>query len=152
MSLSACSDAAANNPRDFRVPDDGFTIVETLIALLLILLVGLGSAQLVLGSVEAVRDSDFTTVASMLAMEKFEELRQHDFDDTDLIAGEYSESDIVGFPEFTRSWLIEDDAPSVGLKRITVTVTALWGNRGQPRSASAVTYRASPAFAAGITP
>lgn len=144
---------AAEAPRTSAVAawtEAAFTLVDTLIALVLVMIVGLGAGQLVLGSVEVVRDSDFTTTASMLAMEKIEELRQLDFDDGELDAGDYSEDSVAGFPEFTRTWLIEDDQPRDGLKRITVTVSALWGSRGQPRSASAVTYRAGTEYGASF--
>jgi len=154
LARSNSAEPASAGPQRLRLASEaGLSLVEMLVALVMVTIVSLGASQLVLSSAEIVRDAGYTTTASMLAMEKIEELQQLDYDDDLLAAGEYSDDEIPSFEDYTRQWTIEDDTPSAGLKRITVVVTSRWTNNSAPaRTSRAITYRASAEYAAGIKP
>ena len=132
----------------------GVGYIELLVASLIFLFFALGLSEVILTSLKVNQNSDFTTQAATLAMQKLEELRQLAYDDPDLQPtnpGSPQEDPVPGFPEMTRLWTIEEDAPVPGVKRITVTVTAQWGNLGPPRSVTLRTFRTALSYATGLT-
>lgn len=96
----------------------GFSLIEALIALVLVGTGMLAMGGLLSGTTRAARDSLDSTVADHLVRQKLEELRT--VPARDLADG--SESFGLGHVVFERSWTVRSGVPSVGLHEITVTV------------------------------
>jgi Tfp pilus assembly protein PilV len=69
----------------------GFTLIETLLASCLALLIIIATAQLMARSLAAQNRADFHSRASVLASSKLEQLKSLSFDSQDLIAGMHRE-------------------------------------------------------------
>ena len=117
--------------------EKGFTLLEVLVAIVLLVvgvavLVGLFSNALIGSS-----DAENTTIAMNLIQGRMEEIRNLGFSN---IIPE-SKADVSGFPEFQREVAIYDPEgdPTVNdLKQVTVTV--YWTFKGNEVNISAVTY------------
>jgi prepilin-type N-terminal cleavage/methylation domain-containing protein len=106
-------------------PEGGFTIIEILIALLVLLIGMAGVLSLQLTSVEATSFSRHATEASVLAEDKMEQLRTVPLavltDGTDQVDAR-GVIDAEGL--YTRTWTIDGASP----RRVEVTVS--WSERG----------------------
>jgi type IV pilus assembly protein PilV len=125
--------------RFFRIGKNGFTLVEVMVALL-ILLVGLlmlGSMQIV--TIKANAASFDITVASTLGQESIEQLKTYNVTtDPSLTAGSHdATSEAVNHPTlipnqtingvtYTRSYVVATNTPIAGVRTVTLTVS--WRN------------------------
>jgi len=122
----------------------GFTILETTIALLVLMIACLGAASLFIISTQNNTSSGERAMAVALAQRRMEWLRNLEWDDPD------SANDFVGIP--TGAWQSQavnidnrqfsvqtriDVTAGAGLRTITVRVT---GGRGQAWARGAVTF------------
>ena len=101
----------------------GFTLVEMMIALVLF---GVGMVALaqVLPNGLSVRDkARRMSVATSMAQEEVERLRNLPFNHADLGPGNHADPDNPVDNAFNRSWVVQDDTPVPDMKRIAVTVT-----------------------------
>jgi len=104
-----------------RKKEQGFTLVEILVAMVLILVALLGAAQLQIMTIFTNTASNERTTAITLAQDKLESLRTLPFSQI----GNYPFSDTSGI--YTRTWQVESDTPAQGMARVTVTVS--WKNK-----------------------
>lgn len=115
----------------------GFTLVEMMVAILLIGVGLMGLAALSTTVTRANLQSASLTTASSLAQERIERFR------ADAYASIASSGDtrVVDGVAYARSWTVTADAPAAGLKTIVVTVT--WTDRGRTHSTTLSTIRGS---------
>lgn len=148
MSAPGCTSAAAGRPR--RLPpararrgsragggSPGFTIIEMMIAILLIGVGLMGLAAMSSTVSRANVQSASLTDASALAQERIERFRGEDY------AAIVSGSDVrrVDGVTYDRTWDVSADTPAAGLKTIVVTVT--WSARGSMHRTTLSTIRGS---------
>lgn len=115
-----------------RHQQQGFTLIEIMIA---IFLVGIGIIGLAMLTTTTSQDNDFSktiTSATTLARDKIEELKGTDF--ASLAAG----SDTSGI--YTRNWTVTQSAAPSNYKVIAVSVTWKW--QGQTHEVALNTIRA----------
>ena len=126
---------APRQPR--RTPRRGFTLVEMMVAILLIGVGLMGLAALSTTVTRANVHSASLTAASSLAQERMERFQ------TDAYEGIVSGSDtrLQDGILYTRAWTVTNNAPEVGLKTVIVTVS--WTTRGKPHSTTLSTIRGS---------
>ena len=103
----------------------GFTLLEVMIALLILSIGLLGLAGLQIASTKSNSFSNQMTIGITLGQDGLEILRNLEYDDTQLNAGNHTDSDNplrrLGDMGFNRSWTVSEDAANQ-LKTITVTV------------------------------
>ena len=101
----------------------GFTLVEMMIALVLFG-VGMMALAQVLPNGLSVRDkARRMSVATSMAQEEVERLRNLPFNHADLAAGNHADPDNPIDNAFQRDWVVQNDTPVTDMKRIAVTVT-----------------------------
>jgi Tfp pilus assembly protein PilV len=116
----------------------GAGLVEILIAIL-IFSIGISLAMRMLPeSNVATTQGRNLTKATNLAQEKVEELMSVAFSDADLTAGTHVDADNPLDHHFTRSWVVANDSPLQGMKRVAVTVSFQTANLDS--SATLTTY------------
>ena len=123
----------------------GSTLIEVLIATLIFTVAFLNIAEMVMYSVTVTRNADMTTSLTAAAVDKLEELRSLDFNDAGLTAvapTDPQEDPMPTNPDVARMWIIEDDFPYAGLKRITVVTTMMSTTFGANRSLTLVAIKA----------
>ena len=104
----------------------GFTIIEVMIALLVLLVGMAGVLSLQLTAMQATSFSRHATEASVLAEDKIEQLRTVPVGD---LVSDSDQVDARGIPDLTalysREWTI-----TVGTEQTTVTVAVSWDEQG----------------------
>jgi len=109
----------------------GFTLIEVMIA---ILLLAVGMMAMAILQVTAIRGGSFAnqiTQASIYGQDKIEELKNKSYTDTNLSAGSHSDTVTSGNGvTFTRTWTVTNNSPYTNSKTITLTLS--WtGPQGQ---------------------
>jgi prepilin-type N-terminal cleavage/methylation domain-containing protein len=123
---------------------DGFTLVETLLALSLL---GVGVVATAPLFVVAIQDNAMgadSGAAAALAVERMEQLRAVDCDA--LVAGGDLASDVTGYfdatdPAFVVRWEVSDNASPAGSKTVRVRAVSLRQIRGQPKQVTLALLR-----------
>jgi type IV pilus assembly protein PilV len=113
----------------------GFTLIEVMIA---ILLIGVGLLGLAVMSTTVTRGnlhSSSLTAASTIAQERIEQFRTEAYEN--IASG--NDTRVVDGVTYTRTWQVSDNDPQVGLKTITVSVG--WTSRGKAHRTSLSTIR-----------
>ena len=101
----------------------GFTLVEMMIALVLFG-VGMMALAQALPNGLSVRDkARRMSVATSMAQEEIERLRNLPFNHADLDAGPHADPDNPIANAFRRSWEVQADTPVTDMKRVAVTVS-----------------------------
>lgn len=101
----------------------GFTLLEVLIAIVILSVALLGMATLTASIIGYNQFADQTTTATTLAQDKMEELKNTSYSSIDDSSSPDTES------IYTRSWIVNNDTPNDDMKTITVTVN--WDWKGQ---------------------
>ena len=101
----------------------GFTLVEIMVALVLLVLGALAMASLSMALTQANRGSTSRTRASQSLTEKIEELRGVAY----ASVGNGADTVVVGDVTYTRSWTVTTNDPVADVKR--VELTASWTDR-----------------------
>ncbi len=113
---------------------NGFTLVDMLIALILLTIGLLGMAKLTVAIMFGNQVSNKVTMATIVAESKMEDIRRLGYKgiaDTDTeTTDDFNE--IKNYPDFQRITEIDVNAPVDGLKTVTVTVN--WKIRERPKS------------------
>ena len=115
-------------------PGRGFSLLEVLIAISILAVAILALASMFPTGYTNVHRSGVDTVAATLALQRVEALRNQAYFSAALAAGTTTESSITGYPGYSRTTLIQDNAPLSGVKRVTVTVAAPAGRSVQVSS------------------
>jgi prepilin-type N-terminal cleavage/methylation domain-containing protein len=102
----------------------GFTLLEVLIAIIVLSFALLAMATLAGSIMGYNKFADHMTKATTLVEDKIEELQNADFYS---IAS--SASDETVETHYTRSWRVYNDEPHTDMKTVDVTVTFQWQNR-----------------------
>jgi len=127
---------------------DGFTLIEILFALFIFAVAILSVVWVAAHSLEQSRKTHLSTIATSLAQEKLEELRNSDYfylsggtdeddDGIQIVLDEYGQPGGI----FHRNWTVAEDDPMVGTKTITVYVT--W-EEAEERTISVATIVSRP--------
>jgi type IV pilus assembly protein PilV len=120
--------------------DQGFTMLELLIAIAILAIGLLGLATLQSTSIQGNRDSKEMTTAVFLAEKKMEELKSSPFNAAPLNIGSSTDSNNpmngsgTSGGIFNRSWTIQRYLSSNNMKQVTVSVS--WAISGKSHSVS----------------
>jgi prepilin-type N-terminal cleavage/methylation domain-containing protein len=109
----------------------GFTLVEILVAVAILSGAMLAIALMSLTSYERVQRSGNKTTAMTSAKQRIEWLRSQDFDSPNLLEGTTTEELTASQEGYVRITKIEDDTPTEGVKRLTVTIQTPKGRQLQ---------------------
>ncbi len=112
----------------------GFTLLELMITLVVLAVGVLALGQMMPAGSRAMNRSRSRTSGTALAAQKVEDLKSLAWTDTNLSAG--NRSDTSG--KYTRTWVITDNVPLTGTKKIAVTVA--WNSSSGSRSTVLTTY------------
>jgi type IV pilus assembly protein PilV len=113
----------------------GFTLVEVIVAIVLLGVGLMGMAALSTTVTRANVQSSSLTTATALAQERAERLRTEDYDA--LASG--NDSRVVDNVTYTRSWVVTADDPEPGLKTVAIAVS--WTTRGTTHTTRLTTIR-----------
>ena len=110
--------------------DAGISLVELMVAMLLLGVALMGLAAAFVPGRVAIQSGDQSTTATFLARRTLEDMRNRAYDTgTDEItvanfpvSTAYGTGDLAGYPNFRRTISITNDTPMAGTKTVTVTV------------------------------
>lgn len=114
-----------------RQTDQGFTLVETLVAVLIFAIASLAVSQMMYYSTQAVSENNAASQAIAVAQSALEEIRTLDY--ADMATDDTGET--VTTPDgriFTVKWTVSEDSPGAGMKTVVVNVT--WNEKGGERT------------------
>ncbi|HEY5498694.1 MAG TPA: prepilin-type N-terminal cleavage/methylation domain-containing protein [Syntrophales bacterium] len=114
---------------------NGFSLVETTIAMSLLVVAILGIAAVIVMMTSGNDFSRRTTVAATMAKDKIEEIKNTNYQQIATGGPE------TGTSIYTREWTVTSDVPDQNMKTIIVTVKWPW--QGKERSVSLKTIIAS---------
>lgn len=132
--------------------DDGFTLIEILVAIVILATAILGIMALFPSSYRQITNSSRMSAINHLGRQKVDQLRATYFDDKDLADGLHPStgaSPPETFPErvsytnewgnvysdYSIEWVVDDGSPQADMKTITVTVGyGLYDSSGNPTS------------------
>jgi type IV pilus assembly protein PilV len=103
--------------------DEGFTLLEVMIALVILSVGLLGLAALQIVAVKGNAFSSEMTSATMIAQQHAEILKSRAYTDTDLTAGTHAAVGNSKGVQYTVTWNVTDDAPDTDMKTVNLTVT-----------------------------
>jgi type IV pilus assembly protein PilV len=104
-----------------RKKQKGFTLLEFLIAILVLSVGLLGMASLTGAMINYNRIAFNSTKAVALAQDKLEDLKNLNFQSLSSVPSGYDTESI-----FTRTWSVAVDTPDTGMATVSVTVTWSW--------------------------
>ena len=122
----------------------GFTLIEVLVALFIILVGVLAAAPMFITAVRGnATGADLGSVGAV-AVERMEQFRREDFDN--LVAGGDLDSNVADYsdtsdPEYTIRWLIQDNLLPTETKTISVRVIATRAMDGPRREITITSVR-----------
>lgn len=116
---------------------DGFTLIEMMVAIILIGVGLMGLAALSSTVTRANVQSSALTSASALAQEKIEGFRSMPY--AEIGAGASTDVRTLDGIGYSRTWSVQTDQPAADLKTISVTVS--WTSRGKTHTTTLSTIR-----------
>ena len=104
--------------------DNGFTLIEVLIAIIILSVGLLGMAALTVGIIQGNKFSNDLTTATTLAQDEMEDIRRLGYSGTSATTTTVTENynSIPGYPTYKRVTETDVDNPVPGMKMITVTL------------------------------
>ena len=104
--------------------DNGFTLIEVLIAIIILSVGLLGMAALTVGIIQGNKFSNDLTTATTLAQDEMEDIRRLGYSGTSATTTTVTENynSIPGYPTYKRVTDTSVDNPVSGMKMITVTL------------------------------
>ncbi len=114
-----------NKNNDLKVrlqKSNGFTLLEILMAVVILTIGLLGTAGLLAGIIRSDKLSNEMSVATILAKDRIEELRQLGYFGAPSVGNSVTEDPVSGFADFTRVTTASSTGVD-GAKAITVTVS-----------------------------
>jgi Tfp pilus assembly protein PilV len=129
-----------------RVKPDGmgFSIVEILIAIVILGLALLGFAGVTFYSINQVHSADMVSVATTLAMDQLEAIKALPYEEVTSGSDPNNPVTQLGEPEgsYTREWTVQEDTPDAGTKTVRVTVS--YADRERDKQVQVFTIIAEP--------
>ena len=114
--------------------DEGFTLVEVMVALFIFIVSLLGLVAVTTSVIHGNAFSREMTTATSLAQDQLEVLKRSGYNDSALTAGDHTDTPLTSY---TRTWTVTDNTPATGIKTVTMTVT--WNWRGASHNVQLVT-------------
>ena len=105
---------------------DGFTLMEVLVAMLLLTIGLLGVANLTVGVIKGNSYSKNVTTATVVAQQQIELAQRVGYTNANSLAGNATVS--MGGASFTRATTVSDSTPAANMKTVTVAVSWTPGN------------------------
>jgi prepilin-type N-terminal cleavage/methylation domain-containing protein len=105
----------------------GFTLIETLIAIVILTMAFLGLYTMIIGTIRGITFNNNRMIATTMALDRMERIKNADYDT--VVAANYppeSYNTIAEYEQFQRTVSILEDNPSPAMKTITVVVS--WRN------------------------
>jgi len=118
--------------------DEGFSAVELILALSLFGILMMGFLAVFPLGMRSVEKGERMTVASSLVQDEMERLKVLPRTDADLVAGTHADPGNPLLGVYTRSWVVTNDTPLAGMKRIDMTVS--FSDNGVARNTRMSTY------------
>jgi prepilin-type N-terminal cleavage/methylation domain-containing protein len=109
---------------DFSKNTQGFTLIEILIATVIITVASLGTVSLTIGIMKGNSFSKGLTTATTLAQDRLEEVKRLGYSNAGTTIGTEAYGTIVNFPAYKRVTAVANDIPAAKMK--TITVTTYW--------------------------
>ncbi len=97
----------------------GFTLIEVLVAMVILSVGLLGTAALITGIINGNKVSNRITTATVLAQDKMEEIKGLDYSS---VVSEPKSSLPSPYDQYERQVTVIDPSPSANMKTVTVTV------------------------------
>lgn len=107
----------------------GFSLIEVLVSMVIFSIVSLAISSLMVGSMAQISKNALASEAVALAQRQMEDLRNISF--VDIQNDSYSASSAKGNTTFTVSWVVANNTPAVGAKKINLSVN--WMHKGAPQ-------------------
>ena len=111
-----------STPKYDKQNDKGFTLLEVLIAIVILSVGLLGMASLTVGIINGNRFSNDTTTATTLGQDKMEDIRRVGYASA---ASETKATMASPYSDYKREVTVTDDSPATDMK--TIAVTVYWG-------------------------
>jgi type IV pilus assembly protein PilV len=105
---------------------DGFTLMEVLVAMVLLSVGLLGVANLTIGIIKGNSYSKNVTSATVVAQQQIEQAQRIGYTNANSLAGNATVS--MGGTSFTRATTVSDATPAANMKTVTVSVSWNPGN------------------------
>ena len=118
----------------------GFTAVELMVGITMLGILVLGFLTVFPMGMRTIEKGEKMTVASNLAQNELERIKDLSFDDADLVAGNHTDPDNPIRGVYARAWTVTDDTPLVGMKKVDMSVA--YSDNGLPRTLVISTYLA----------
>jgi type IV pilus assembly protein PilV len=115
---------------------NGFTLIEILIATVIMTIVSLGIATLTVGIMRGNSLSKRLTTATTLAQDRLEDAKRLGYANVGTAAGTQGYGSIANFSGYKRVVSVTDDAPAAKMK--TVQVTVYWDSDKHSTQASTI--------------
>ena len=107
--------------------EDGFSLVEVLLACTLLMVTLLSAALMSLTAYRALDRSGEATTVLALSQQRIEWLRNQSYTSGALAEGTTTETLIGTYAGYVRTTTIVDNVPRTGVKQVTVTITTVSG-------------------------
>lgn len=118
--------------------EGGFSAVELMLAMSLFGILMMGFLAVFPLGMRSVEKGERMTVASSLAQDEIERLKGLPRTDADIVAGNHNDPANPLLATYTRSWVVTDNTPLAGMKRIDMTVS--FSDNGIARNIQMSTY------------
>jgi type II secretion system protein I len=106
--------------------NNGFTLMEVLVAMVLLTLGLLGVAKLTIGVIKGNSYSKNVTTATVVAQQQIEQAQRLGYTNLDSLAGSTTVS--MGDKTFTRTTTVTNSTPAANMKTVSVAVSWNPGN------------------------
>jgi type IV pilus assembly protein PilV len=106
---------------------NGFTLIEILIATVIITVASLGVANLTVGIIHGNSNSQRLTTATTLAQDRLEQIKRIGYQNAGTVVGTENYGDIANYSGYKRVTSVEDKPPT--LRIITVKVYRIDSNQ-----------------------
>jgi prepilin-type N-terminal cleavage/methylation domain-containing protein len=101
---------------------NGFTLIEILIATVIITIASSGIATLTVGVIQANSFSKRLTTATVLAQDRIEQAKMISYQNISTMAGTENYGSIVNYSGYKRITSVSNDTPTSNMKTVTVVV------------------------------
>lgn len=120
----------------------GFTLIEVIVAIFFLMVALLGLLSLTTTVIKGNAISKMTTLATTLAKDKLENVKNQDYADitaaTDYLTSNGSVSESSSGAFYTRTCEVTENSPATNMKNIRVTVQWQWNGASRSISTSTI--------------